>query len=518
MIAGAESRRLASCGQALLGRGSAPTHLRSTGRFSEEGSNDGEWYRARNRAEYFGKVGAGQASAEVIASLTYRFFGYETADTYRQVSAGEVRVFSREVKNVKGYADFTTMNSAPFRRLRFAATFLADTDRWKPANNLLRKDGRVVLIDFGGTLGFTATGLTKNDEPSVSEEIGSFSGALSMDEIYDSFIGSTPDRHPWSNVTVKDARDFVKRLQEFSDEIITDIVKAAAYSDPNDERYMIQALIQRRDVMIQGLVQKVAKQLAAREVPPKISVKSFRLRKQVLDKHASYSHVDMKKDTDIILFLTPESLLEAARAGFKNYFQSGKISGDQNIGYRVKSEQRFFGIIQEHPGEFRPIYAILNVRAKVNLGERARPWTVVRDFGAVSVVFNDDVKSHSTWNYGDSQMLAKENMIFEEIGAAPQDLIGDFQDPAIARIKTPYDTLGRELYFEAQIHRRKSGGLLNAKDINYLMVDEFTDVEPLKVLGKPIFLRTEKSIYGRTVFFPGQQLYTPTVVRSARSK
>jgi hypothetical protein len=112
------------------------------------------------------------------------------------------------------------------------------------------------FIDFGGALGARAHGQFKSDDI-FSEAVGSFENNLIGREIYNSFdLSKTPNlpsNHPWNRITQEDVKEVLSLFESLSDQKIKWIVENAKYSNRKDEAYMISALRQRRDAMIEFL-------------------------------------------------------------------------------------------------------------------------------------------------------------------------------------------------------------------------------------------------------------------------
>lgn len=224
------------------------------------GSTGGKWLSDLNGTVWFVKSDVIykdlQTSAEVISSQIYQFFGYRTPETVKFMKDGITYSASKDIGN--GYAtDFTDMNTSEIRQMRIVAAYLKDWDRLgNPENNMELRDGSLVILDFGGSLGSRAQGLHKPGEV-VSDAIGSFEATSDIHTIYSSFKVQAPDDHPWRNINKHDAEAVVNKFKLLSDEKIEAIVNSAKYSKRSDRDYMIRALKIRRDGIISNLIEVI---------------------------------------------------------------------------------------------------------------------------------------------------------------------------------------------------------------------------------------------------------------------
>jgi hypothetical protein len=114
------------------------------------------------------------------------------------------------------------------------------------------------MFDFGGTLGSKARGEHKPtwDEWSVfSDSVGAFENTKDIKVVFGWFHDRfKPDGHAWHNVGRDDALAAIDLLKNLSDSDLESIVRAARYSNKTDEEYMVEALKNRRDGLIEGLL------------------------------------------------------------------------------------------------------------------------------------------------------------------------------------------------------------------------------------------------------------------------
>lgn len=239
-----------------------------------DGSTGGQWFQDAAGKRWYVKEDVIheelQTSAEVMGALIYRHFGYNTPEIKKMVVNGRHYVAVADIGSDTQRTRFDGMNTSSVRRMRIIAAFLADYDRiGNKSNNRLHPDGSVTLLDFGGAFGSKARGQHKPGEP-FSAAIGVFRGEDNIFEIMESvpLRYFTMDRttnqlttlplesnHPWRQLNKQDAQFVVEQMKEFTDTRIRAIVTAAGYSREADREYMIQALIQRRNTIMAGLIQ-----------------------------------------------------------------------------------------------------------------------------------------------------------------------------------------------------------------------------------------------------------------------
>ena len=167
------------------------------------------------------------------------------------------------------------------RGLRVFAAWLNhdDSRSLNTRDRLVVRDGRTIvwhnLLDFGSTLG---SGTTQVEDPRAGNEyvwerrptiltiltlgfyvrpwitvkypdlpsVGRFEGDFFQPEQWKpnypnpAFKNARPDDYFWAS----------RRLSRFTDDVIAAVVRAAEYSDPAAERYVIQTLVQRRDKIL----------------------------------------------------------------------------------------------------------------------------------------------------------------------------------------------------------------------------------------------------------------------------
>ncbi len=219
------------------------------------GSTGGRWIKDKQGNSWFIKKDVLhpelQTSAEVISSLVYSYFGFNTPETRKEVIRGEFYSFSKDIGNGTMASDLSEFNNSEFRQMRIIAAYLMDWDRiGNPANNRVRPDGSVVLLDFGGTLGARAQGEFKPGKV-FSPAIGSFNDGGNT--IYASFAPQISADHPWNKINKTDIKNALQKLKALDDGTIVRIVKAAKYTNRDDFRYMYETLVARRDNLIAEL-------------------------------------------------------------------------------------------------------------------------------------------------------------------------------------------------------------------------------------------------------------------------
>jgi hypothetical protein len=223
-----------------------------------DGFTKGVWHLDENNVLWFIKKDANynelQTSAEVISSNIYRFFGYDTPETVKLIKNGVHYAAVKNAGEYNGETDFININTTEIRQMRVVAAYLKDWDRLgNPNNNLLKPDGTITLLDFGGTLGARARG-THKPGPIFSNAIGSFEATQDINVIFGAYNVQAKEKHPWNNLTQNDIYKIVAKFRQLTDPKIESIVDKAGYSNPADRNYMIQALKTRRNGIIRQLL------------------------------------------------------------------------------------------------------------------------------------------------------------------------------------------------------------------------------------------------------------------------
>lgn len=222
------------------------------------GNTGGRWFRDEAGTSWFLKLDMHhpglQTSAEVVCARLLACLGYRAPEIHKLVRGGLHISAARDVGEAVGTTLFDDLDVPAVRQLRVVAAYLKDWDRVAPSttNNLVHADGRLTLIDFGGTLGARALGRHKPG-PVTSEAIGCFEAATELPTIWDEYRLQTGPDHPWRRVEPDDLCAAVARLSRLSDEQIVLTVEAARYPTSADAIAMIEALRVRRDTLIDGL-------------------------------------------------------------------------------------------------------------------------------------------------------------------------------------------------------------------------------------------------------------------------
>ena len=195
----------------------------------------------------------------MISSGIYRHLGFNAPETYIVNHKGKRYAAVKSLgKNLKA-SDLADNTSEEWKELYFIGALLKDHDRiYAAKNNFDLGKGKFAMFDFGGTLGSKARGEHKKVWPGwkvESDSIGAFENTKDIDVVFGWFSKRfKPDDHAWSNVTRNDAVKSIERLKALKDEDIQKIVQEAKYSNKSDESYMTEALINRRDALIDGLL------------------------------------------------------------------------------------------------------------------------------------------------------------------------------------------------------------------------------------------------------------------------
>jgi phosphoglycolate phosphatase len=220
------------------------------------GITRGCWFEDEGGAQWFMKqdrhIQGLQTSAEVVGARIYDFFGYRVPEIQKMVVGDTHLVFSKDVGPVRDITDFTGLDHPDIRRLRVIAAYLADWGRISNAmDNLVTADGRLVLIDFGSTLGARSWGRLKPG-PIFSPAVGYFAATRDFWVFFDEYAAGADSSHPWGRLTAADLPPLIARFEALRDDVIDEIVAAAQYPTEADARQVARALKWRRDAVIAG--------------------------------------------------------------------------------------------------------------------------------------------------------------------------------------------------------------------------------------------------------------------------
>lgn len=244
------------CAKFYLSRG--PIGQLSMVQRTAGGSTGGKWMSDESGINWFMKRDVHypelQTSAEPIASQVYRHFGFRTPDTVILDIGGVRYSASRDIGQYHSATDFSDMNTSEIRQMRVVAAYLKDWDRLgNPSNNRRMKDGSLIILDFGGTLGARAQGHHKSGAV-FSDTIGSFEATTDINAIYSSFVVNASSSHPWMKINRADVEAVIQKFRLLTNDKIKEIVSSAQYSNREDHNYMIKALELRRDGIIKNLL------------------------------------------------------------------------------------------------------------------------------------------------------------------------------------------------------------------------------------------------------------------------
>jgi hypothetical protein len=227
------------------------------------GSTKPKWYVDEDGVEWLLKEDVRhkelQTSAEVISSSIYRKLGFNAPNTHIVSLDGKRYAAVRSLGKDLEASSLEQNQSKQWKLAYFVGALLKDNDRiYSAKNNFDLGDGNFALFDFGGTLGSKARGEHKEMWPGWSKHsdaVGTFENTKDIEVIFGWFKDRfKPEGHAWSNVTKEDALEAVELLKTLSDSDIESTVKMAWYSNLSDESYMIEALKNRRDGMIERLL------------------------------------------------------------------------------------------------------------------------------------------------------------------------------------------------------------------------------------------------------------------------
>ena len=227
------------------------------------GSTRPQWYVDENGVEWLLKKDVKyrelQTSAEVISSGIYRHLGFSAPSIHIIYLNGQRYAAVKSLGRRLQASSLESNQSLEWKMIYFIGALIKDNDRiYGAKNNFDLGDGKFALFDFGGTLGSKAQGEHKRAWPgwfAYSDAIGTFENTREIEVIFGWFKNRyKPDHHAWNKVTRKDAQKAIKLLQKLTDEDIQRIVQKAKYTNFSDENYMIEALINRRDGLMEGLL------------------------------------------------------------------------------------------------------------------------------------------------------------------------------------------------------------------------------------------------------------------------
>lgn len=323
-----------------LGSPALPLVLDSNNKIYERRttSQPANFYRDQNGVRWYLKKDARyaelQTGAEVISAWIYRKLGYMAPETYIVNIDGKRFSASRELPD----GNDTTMtkdmpNERQFRLLRLVAAYLKDWDRLQLGpNNRSLGDNKFVLYDFGGTLGARARGEHKLGEI-ISPAIGSFGEKDSVQKILEDFkVDWLPENHPWRQFGREDAQDGVRLFQSLTKQDIEKVVGLAQFSNPRDRSAMINALVARRDQIVDNLMDLFGGQsidpiylessfgARSRLIPPLSLEAAGRLSAQDAEKIGQYISTLEPNDGEVILFRGQRHLTrEVVSPSFRNH-------------------------------------------------------------------------------------------------------------------------------------------------------------------------------------------------------
>lgn len=207
--------------------------------------------------------------------------------------------------------------------------------------------------------------------------------------------------------------------------------------------------------------------------------------------------LDLKKNTDIILFFDRINLASVSENGFLNQHQILKSNSFYTPTLRKRVENTLAGLdlgASPEALQLRPKFAFLNIREPMELADKKD--YIERDYGAIGAVLKNEIKERSTWATADTNMIVMRNIGY---GARPLEMRkhhGTFE-----REGFPMTSLDRS-YYEAQVF-----GRLTFSDVEYFLVGNAVDAVHLQTIGKPIYLLRAESIHNRIIYKKGDLLF-----------
>ncbi|RYZ92702.1 MAG: hypothetical protein EOP06_03485 [Proteobacteria bacterium] len=469
--------------------------IRLTGRSQPGGIFQDEagtkWYLKRDT--YFAEL---QTSAEVISSWVYRHFGYQTPETYIVETAGS-RYSASLLEAESTPFDFGNLpDTSHFRAMRVVSALLRDWDRTISGNNLKRRDGSILLLDFGGSLGARAKGRHKPGRV-FSPAVGAYSHSHDPLNSYEEYsVESLSPEHPWQTLQRDDFRLAMRGLRSLDYDIVREIVAKAKYSKVSDQVEMTKSLFERRTQMMRFLEAKLRSipilgsndHLAIHQV-----ISSVKDAEGGALRPIGAVEVDFMRDSEIVLFFHPKDATSIAEKGFVNQHVSRKSSGAFDPALRLDIEDAIAGLpLDQISNEaFRPKSAlIIGTGSLANVVTR---YSASGGYGGIGAVMKHEVKTSSLWTYGDSLQVGQE--IF--YGRVSQQDVAKVRGTFERRWMSPKTELPptrrNPEFVEALIF-----GDLTFNDVDHFIVEYESSAAPILNSGKPVFLVTR----GQTAEIP----------------
>lgn len=222
---------------------------------SDKGVTGGQWFKDDGGQLWFVKKDLIhkelQSSAAVIASKIYAHFGFVVPDIYKIEHEGEFYTVSKFMGPDYFHEELYDWKGGQARELSFVAEFLNDVDRgYNPGNILFSEERGWALIDFGASLGASASGGFKPDTPVISKAVGGLSADVDYQKCLEESKGPAPKTHPWQKVTSFDVFRLEARFKRLTKAKIKEIVALAQYSNSQDARRVIEILHRRRHAFL----------------------------------------------------------------------------------------------------------------------------------------------------------------------------------------------------------------------------------------------------------------------------
>jgi len=223
--------------------------------------------------------------ADIVGSRIMHALGYRVpvndiitvTGTGRPEFDGKRATTSLQISDVVGHASYNRLrNRREFRALRLVAAWINNVDV-SEQNTMMTWDGRrgyLYVIDFNAALGSWSNDvktpgmgwrhlwnppadvvdfLTFGRLRPYDEKMPVFSPAVGR---FDANFDPRRWRPTWRNsafdeMSEEDARWMARKIAGFTDEKIQAVVRAAKYTRREDEAYIVQTLIRRRDIILQ---------------------------------------------------------------------------------------------------------------------------------------------------------------------------------------------------------------------------------------------------------------------------
>lgn len=205
--------------------------------------------------------------------------------------------------------------------------------------------------------------------------------------------------------------------------------------------------------------------------------------------------VNLRDDTDIILFFWRSDVASIREKGFLNQFDVQRSRGYYSPGLRKTAEDQLTGLqLGNFPqsSKLRPKSAFLNIRSDKEFARKTDE--VNAQYGNVGAVLKAELKDRAIWTAADSL----------EIGMKKSDGSSKSLMPwrgTFDRNRLPTEGLSDD-YYEALVF-----GPIEITDVDYFLVFNQVTADAVKNLGRPVYLGQMVFRNNRVVFEKGSLLH-----------